>query len=138
MADETKQSLHAVGLVCSLKPSSAPSSSVLMAEQVASELKSNDVECELIRCVDHAIAPGVENDMGQGDAWPQIREKVLSADILLISTPIWTKCRSRLRPPPRLRRATRRTWRGFCGNDNILRMARKPLRTKLFHPTKEL
>jgi multimeric flavodoxin WrbA len=89
MADETKLPLRALGLVCSLKPSPAPSSSALMAEHVASELKSNDVECELIRCVDHAIAPGVENDMGPGDVWPQIREKVLSADILLISTPIW-------------------------------------------------
>ncbi|GGS42928.1 hypothetical protein GCM10010221_47600 [Streptomyces parvus] len=27
--------------------------------------------------------------MGDGDAWPAIREKVLAADILLIATPIW-------------------------------------------------
>ena len=35
------------------------------------------------------IAPGVEADMGNGDQWPQIRAKVLDADILLLSTPIW-------------------------------------------------
>ncbi|OBA80210.1 flavodoxin [Mycobacterium sp. 1164966.3] len=89
MADETKLPLRALGLVCSLKPSPAPSSSALMAEHVAKELRDADVECELIRCVDHAIAPGVEDDMGPGDEWPQIRRKALSADILLISTPIW-------------------------------------------------
>ncbi len=27
--------------------------------------------------------------MGDGDQWPQLREKVLAADILLISTPVW-------------------------------------------------
>lgn len=27
--------------------------------------------------------------MGHGDEWPQIREKVLAADILLMSTPVW-------------------------------------------------
>lgn len=83
------QSLRAVGLVCSLKPSSSPSSSALIAEHVVGELKKADVECELIRAVDYNIAPGVEDDMGAGDQWPAIRRKVLDADILLISTPIW-------------------------------------------------
>ena len=27
--------------------------------------------------------------MGDGDAWPAIREKILAADILVLSTPIW-------------------------------------------------
>ncbi|MBX9982193.1 MULTISPECIES: flavodoxin family protein [Mycobacterium] len=83
------QPLRAVGLVCSLKPSPAPSSSALIAEQVVGELKSAGVETELVRCVDHNIAPGVEDDMGAGDEWPDIRRKVLDADILLISTPVW-------------------------------------------------
>lgn len=83
------QSLRAVGLVCSLKPSSSPSSSALIAEHVVGELKKAGVECELIRAVDYDIAPGVEDDMGAGDQWPDIRRKVLDADILLISTPIW-------------------------------------------------
>ncbi|KQH76110.1 flavodoxin [Mycobacterium gordonae] len=83
------QSLRAVGLVCSLKPSSSPSSSALIAEHVVGELKKADVECELIRAVDYDIAPGVEDDMGAGDQWRDIRRKVLDADILLISTPIW-------------------------------------------------
>jgi multimeric flavodoxin WrbA len=39
--------------------------------------------------VDHDILPGVEKDMGDGDQWPAIREKVLAADILVFSTPTW-------------------------------------------------
>jgi multimeric flavodoxin WrbA len=39
--------------------------------------------------IDHDVKPGVEIDMGEGDAWPAIREKVLAADILVVSTPTW-------------------------------------------------
>lgn len=89
MSDQVRMPLRAVGLVCSLKPSPAASSSALIAEQVVAEFNNSDVDCELIRCVDYNIAPGVENDMGEGDEWPAIRRKVLDADILLISTPVW-------------------------------------------------
>jgi multimeric flavodoxin WrbA len=81
--------LRALALVCSLKKSPTPSSSELIAEHVFATLRDQTVECELLRCADYAIAPGVEADMGDGDQWPQIREKVLSADILLLSTPVW-------------------------------------------------
>jgi multimeric flavodoxin WrbA len=83
------QSLRALGLICSLKPSPAPSSSQLIADHVFQTLRGQGVECESLRCVDFTIAPGVEADMGDGDQWPQIRDKVLAADILLISTPVW-------------------------------------------------
>jgi multimeric flavodoxin WrbA len=81
--------LAAVALVCSLKPSPAESSSALMAEHLCKHLRDAGVKTETVRCVDYSIAPGVEADMGDGDEWPQIREKVLSADILVLSTPIW-------------------------------------------------
>ncbi|CAJ1586664.1 flavodoxin family protein [[Mycobacterium] wendilense] len=81
--------LKALGLICTLKPSPAPSSSVLMAEHVFERLGEQDVECEAVRCVDYDIAPGVEPDMGGTDQWPAIRSKLLDADILLISTPVW-------------------------------------------------
>ena len=89
MADPVQLPLRAVALICSLKPSPAASSSELMAKHVTAELGKAGVESELIRCVDHNIMPGVEDDMGEGDAWPDIRRKVLDADILLISTPVW-------------------------------------------------
>jgi multimeric flavodoxin WrbA len=82
-------SLSAVALVCSLKKSPAASSSELMAEQVCAQLGSHGVTTETLRCVDYAIAPGVEADMGDGDEWPRIREKLLGCDILVLSTPVW-------------------------------------------------
>lgn len=85
----TEGTLKALALVCSLKPSPAPSSSELIAEQLIAALRTLSVECEAVRAVDFDIAPGVEEDMGEGDQWPSIRSKVLDADILVISTPIW-------------------------------------------------
>ncbi|QLL05399.1 flavodoxin family protein [Mycobacterium vicinigordonae] len=89
MVDQSRVSLHAVGLVCSLKPSPAPSSSALIAEHVVADLGSAGAQSELLRCVDYNILPGVEADMGPGDEWPEIREKLLEADIVLLSTPVW-------------------------------------------------
>ncbi|ORB67016.1 flavodoxin family protein [Mycolicibacterium tusciae] len=85
----TDQPLTAVALVCSLKPSPAPSSSELMAEHVCEQLREQGVKTESLRCVDFAISPGVEADMGDGDEWPKIREKVLKSDILVLATPVW-------------------------------------------------
>jgi multimeric flavodoxin WrbA len=47
------------------------------------------VDVEIVRAVDHDIKPGVEDDMGDGDEWPAIRAKLLSAEILVIATPTW-------------------------------------------------
>jgi multimeric flavodoxin WrbA len=81
--------VRALALSCTLKPSPAASSSDLLARQVLDALASHDVEGELIRVVDHDVKPGVEADMGDGDAWPGIREKVLAADILVVASPTW-------------------------------------------------
>ncbi len=89
MTDSTQPPLTAIALVCSLKPSPAPSSSELMAEHVCDQLRAAGVKTETLRCVDHSISPGVEADMGDGDEWPQIREKVLNSNILVLATPVW-------------------------------------------------
>lgn len=81
--------LRATALICTLKPGPSPSSSALIAEHVMAKLRDQNVACDAVRCVDFNIAPGVEADMGDSDQWPQIRAKVLDADILLISTPVW-------------------------------------------------
>jgi hypothetical protein len=69
----TETHLTAIALVCSLKPSPAPSSSQLMAEHLQAELHKFGVTSETVRCVDDDIKPGVEKDMGGGDEWPAIR-----------------------------------------------------------------
>lgn len=81
--------LRALALVCSLKPSPADSSSDLIARQVLDALAEHDVTGEVVRVVDADVKPGVDRDMGDGDAWPAILEKVLAADVLLIATPTW-------------------------------------------------
>ncbi len=86
---DTTHDLTALALTCSLKPSPSMSSTDLLASQVLAELSNHGVKSSLIRIVDHNIKPGVEIDMGEGDEWPAIRQKVLDADILLIATPIW-------------------------------------------------
>ncbi|MCX5044129.1 NAD(P)H-dependent oxidoreductase [Aldersonia sp. NBC_00410] len=83
------ESLQALALVCTLTPSPADSSSDLLARQVLDELGKLDVDTELVRLVDHDVRPGVQRDMGPGDAWPDILEQVLAADILVVATPIW-------------------------------------------------
>lgn len=83
-------SLTALVLNCTLTPSPAESSTELMAGQVVEALRKQGVEGgEIIRLVDLDVRPGVEKDMGAGDAWPGVREKMLAADILVIATPTW-------------------------------------------------
>src|SRR6478609_40195 len=81
--------LRALALVCTLSPSPAESSSELMARQVLDELAEHGVSGDVVRVVDHDVKPGVEVDMGDGDAWPAIREQMMAADILIVSTPTW-------------------------------------------------
>ena len=79
--------LSALALVCTLSPSPTASSSELLARQVLDELAGHGVLGETIRVVDHDVRPGVASDMGDGDEWPAIRERVIAADILVLSTP---------------------------------------------------
>ena len=79
----------ALALVCTLKPSPDPSSTELLASQVLESLAKHGVTGTSVRVVDHDVRPGVEADMGDGDAWPGIRQQVLDADILILATPTW-------------------------------------------------
>jgi len=81
--------LTALALSCTLKPAPAESSTDVLSQQISKFLVEHDVECVNVRAVDHVLLPGVEKDMGGGDEWPSLREKVLSADILVLLTPTW-------------------------------------------------
>jgi multimeric flavodoxin WrbA len=81
--------LTALALTCSLKPSPEPSSTDKLAGQVLDALAKQGVTGELVRVVDHDVKPGVELDMGDGDEWPAIREKLMAADILVFASPTW-------------------------------------------------
>ena len=83
--------LTAIAINCSLKRSSGePSSTDEMIKLVAKAFGKHGVELtETIRIADHDILPGVSSDEGPGDDWPDIRRRILAADILVFGTPIW-------------------------------------------------
>jgi len=75
--------LKALVLDCTLKKSPGPSSSMLLAEQVVEALGSFDVGAEIVRVVDHDVRFGVTTDEGDGGEWPEIRRRMLDADIVV-------------------------------------------------------
>jgi multimeric flavodoxin WrbA len=81
--------LKAVTLVCTLKRSPEKSSADTLAHDLADEFEKQGVSTEFIRLVDHVVKPGVELDMKNGDDWPEIRAKIMGADILVMATPTW-------------------------------------------------
>ena len=83
--------LTAIAINCTLKTSGGePSSTDRMIGLIAAELRKRKVEVgETIRIADHDIRPGVTSDEGDGDQWPDVRRRILAADILVFGTPIW-------------------------------------------------
>jgi multimeric flavodoxin WrbA len=81
---------RALGLNCSLKHGDAPSSTDAPVTQVLDELKSAGYEVDgPVRVADLDVLPGVSSDEGPGDDWPDLRRRILDADILVFGTPIW-------------------------------------------------
>ena len=83
--------LRALGINCTLKGGTAPSSTDLLVQQVLDELDTAGVEVmgPPVRVADLNIKPGVTSDEGDGDDWPALRERIMGADILVFGTPIW-------------------------------------------------
>ncbi|TCR87668.1 flavodoxin family protein [Rhizobium sp. BK376] len=82
--------LTALALNGTLKSSGGEKSSTdRMLGLIANGLEKQGVATRTIRLADHDIKPGVTSDEGKSDAWPDIREAVLAADILVVGTPIW-------------------------------------------------
>ena len=81
--------MRALVLNCTLKPSPAPSNTEALARVVIEALEGHGVTTELVRVADHDVRSGVSSDEGQGDQWPQLRARVLGAEILIMATPTW-------------------------------------------------
>jgi multimeric flavodoxin WrbA len=81
--------MRAVVISCTLRPNPSPSNTEALAEVVLDELRERGVEVEVIRAADLNILPGVETDVGPGDAWPQVHQKLLAAEILIMASPTW-------------------------------------------------
>lgn len=85
--------LKALFLNCTLKRSEELSHTGILMDISAEIMRRKGVAVEMLRPVDHTLAPGVWPDMTkQGfdrDDWPKLYEKVKAANILVIGTPIW-------------------------------------------------
>ncbi|WP_423142041.1 flavodoxin family protein [Parablastomonas sp. CN1-191] len=83
--------LTAIAINCSLKTSSSePSSTDAMIAVLKEHFAKVDVALtDTIRIADHDVKPGVDHDMGDGDAWPEIEKRILAHDILVFGGPIW-------------------------------------------------
>ena len=85
--------LSALFLNCTLKPNPKDSHTETLIEVSQSIFEKNNVSTEIIRPVDYNIAPGVYPDMTEHgfeeDDWPEIQQKVMDANILVIGSPIW-------------------------------------------------
>ena len=81
--------LRALFFNCTLKCSPERSNTQGLIEVSAAIMQKQGVAMETVRAVDHDIATGVWPDMTDhgavSDAWPGLYEKVLAADILVIS-----------------------------------------------------
>ena len=81
--------MRAVALSCTLNPTPATSNTEALTHVLLDALGRQGVETELIRVVDHDVRPGVESDMGDGDEWPAIRQRIVTSEILVLASPTW-------------------------------------------------
>ncbi len=83
--------LKAIALNCTLKPSGEKASSTdKMIDLIATALRDQNVSVsKTIRIADFNVKPGVTSDEGEGDDWPELRQKILDHDILILGTPVW-------------------------------------------------
>ncbi len=85
--------LRAMFINCTLKKSPDTSNTEGLVEASAAVMRKAGVEVEMLRAIDHDIATGVYPDMTEhgwsSDAWPEIYERVMASDILVLAGPIW-------------------------------------------------
>lgn len=81
--------MKALFISCTLKQSPEPSNTEALATVVAEALEERDVAVDHVRLADLDVPPGVVTDLGDGDAWPQVHEQLLDAQILVVVTPTW-------------------------------------------------
>ncbi|KAA1242552.1 flavodoxin family protein [Aquimarina sp. RZ0] len=85
--------LKALYINCTLKSSNQKSHTEGLINVSMDIMKSENVRVEYFRLVDYDVAYGLMPDMKEEgkekDDWPEIYEKIMDADILIIGTPIW-------------------------------------------------
>jgi len=89
--------LKALFINCSLKKNSTESHTQKLMNRASGIMKQQGVSVEVIHALEHTIPFGMEKDLrdsGVEDSWPEIQQKILDADILVLGTPIWLGSKS--------------------------------------------
>lgn len=89
--------LTALFINCSIKKDKSQSHTQLLMNRVAGVMEQEGAHVEQLYALDHNIAFGMIKDgseSGKPDDWPAIQEKIMSADILVLGTPIWLGVKS--------------------------------------------
>jgi multimeric flavodoxin WrbA len=85
--------LRALFINCTLKPSPQKSHTEGLVKISRAIMEKHGVGTDIIRSVDHDIAPGVYPDMKQhgfdSDEWPKIQKQVMDSDVLVLCGPVW-------------------------------------------------
>ncbi|TVR64140.1 MAG: flavodoxin family protein [Gemmatimonadales bacterium] len=85
--------LSALFINCTLKRSPTPSHTQGLMAVSQAIMDANGVAVDVVRAVDLELPPGVYPDMTehgrQRDAWPELYQRVMAADVLILGTPIW-------------------------------------------------
>jgi multimeric flavodoxin WrbA len=85
----TQRAMRALMLNCTLKRSPERSNTDGLLDVVADALRTDDIDVDVVRVVDHDVKPAGTNDEGDGDEWPAILSLGPNAEILVFATPAW-------------------------------------------------
>lgn len=89
--------LNVLVLNTSLKHGPEPSNTEEVAALVVEKMRGHaDVQSEMIRVADLNLPVGLSYDLGNGDEWPAVVDKMIVADLIIFATPIWWGGRSSL------------------------------------------
>lgn len=89
--------LSALFINCSIKKDKQQSHTQLLIDKVVGIMSKEGVKVNQIYALDHDIAFGMIKDgkeEGLKDEWPEIQKQIMSADVLVIGTPIWLGVKS--------------------------------------------
>ena len=85
--------LRVVYVNCTLTRSPGKSHTATLMDISKGIMQKEKVGIDEIRLVDHEVANGVQPDMTEHgwerDDWPALFDRIISADILIVGTPIW-------------------------------------------------
>ena len=93
---KSKGPLYALFLNCTLNKSPYVSNTEALCNLLVERLKAHepDIETKIIRVADYNVLPGIANDEGEGDEWPEILEEIKRCNIFIPAMAIWMGVRS--------------------------------------------